>query len=218
MDLRELEDGIFDKYRSLREQIIPDGAIGLEYKTARPRVLVILKEANDVGGEWAASGGDLRGFGDWGGRSATWRNLARWSALCANSLLQFHEIDVSTRQFRAVHLRRIAVVNLKKTPGGSRASSTVIEKYAIKHQELLNEQFELYRPDLSLAAGTFEILVKLRGKEKSATPMRDNCFPHFADDDLGLCIDFYHPQQRKFTDQCLFDFLTQQLQCHGFAR
>ena len=218
MKLRHREDRIFDKYRARGEQIVRDGAITEEFEASGTRLLVILKEPNDTTGNWVKSNGDMRSFGASGGRAATWNNLARWSALYANAPLQFNEVDVSTRESRVPHLRRIAVVNLKKTPGGSRANLAVIEEYAIRHRELLDEQLKLYRPDLSLAAGTFEILVKLRGKEQCVNPKKGNCFRYFADDDLGLCIDFYHPQQRKFTNQRLFEFLRHQLRCHGFSK
>ena len=44
MNLRQREDRIFQKYRSMSPTIIPDGALGKEYETARRRLLVILKE------------------------------------------------------------------------------------------------------------------------------------------------------------------------------
>ena len=127
MKLKEREDLIFCKYREQGEPIVSDGAISDEYERARIKLLVVLKEHNDPSGNWSKSGGDIRGFGNWGGRAATWNNLARWSALVDNPLLCIDEIDVSDRQKRAKHLHRIAVVNLKTTPGGNRANNKMIK-------------------------------------------------------------------------------------------
>jgi hypothetical protein len=215
MTLREREDQIFDKYRyrTRGEPFIPDGAISEEYETSHTRLLVILKEPNDPTGNWARSGGDIRDFGAWGGRGATWRNLARWSALLDYPFLSMDEIDVSDQEKCAKHLRRIAVVNLKKIAGGRTADMRIIREYAEKYWNLLEEQFKLYRPTLTIAGGVFEILVALRGSnEVLQEGLR---FPYFEDQDLGVCISFYHPQPRyRQSNRGLFDYLKQQLDHH----
>lgn len=104
-------------------------------------------------------------------------------------------------------------MNLKKIPGGRTANPREIESYAEEHRRLLEEQFRLYKPDITLAGGTFDILVGLRGVPVIRD--KDKCFPYFHDHDLGVCIDFYHPQQRHFTNACLYEFLKKQLTYHG---
>jgi hypothetical protein len=215
MTLREREDQIFDKYRNRAwgEPFIPDGAISDEYDANCTRLLVILKEPNDLNGNWARSGGDLRKFFAWGGRGATSMNLARWSALYDNPLLSMEEIDASDRKKRVEHLCRIAVVNLKKIAGGSTAQPKEIWEYAEKYWDLLEEQFKLYRPNLTIAGGVFDILVALRGS--NVVPKEGTRFPYFEDQDLGVCIDFYHPQPRfRLKNQKLFEYLKQQLSYH----
>jgi hypothetical protein len=212
MTLHELEDMIFGKYRAMGEEIISDGALVEEYETAPSRLLVILKEPNDSTGNWAKSKGDMRSYGASGGRAATWNNLARWSALFDNPLLRIEEIDVSSREMRAKHLHRTAVVNLKKTAGCGIADMRKIEEYAIGHQSLLQEQLKLYKPALTIAGGTFDILAKLRGR--TGVSQEGERFPYFEDQDLGVCVSFYHPQQRQFSDRRLFHFLSVQLRYH----
>jgi hypothetical protein len=212
MTLRERENRIFRRYRSMGEQIISDGAMSPEYESAQARLLVILKEANDPDGSWASSGGDLRSYGRWGGRPATWKNLALWSALIEDPRIELFDIDVSDRAKRVKHLTRIAVVNLKKVPGGARSDLRVIRNYALEHRTLLEQQLMLYKPHLTLAGGTFDVLKVLR--EKPEITDQGKCFRYFLDPDLGICVDFYHPQQRKLSRGCVFEYLRQQLVYH----
>ena len=211
MTLRERENQIFDKYRARGEQIIRDGALGEEFEAARPRVLVILKEPNDPDGSWAVVHGDIRNFGRQYNRPATWNNLGRWSALANDARLTLDEIDVTIKDNLQKHLRRIAVVNLKKSGGGSLAVRKKIREYAAEHWSLLQEQFKLYKPDLTITGGVFDIVRDLfRARE-----CRDNgkCFAYFKHPDLGVCFDFYHPQPR-LTNSYLFDCLKKQLDYH----
>jgi len=216
MTLRQREDSIFDKYRALGESIIPDGALGKEYETAHRRILVILKEPHDTEGGFAKSGGDIRDFGVKHNRGATWNNLARWSALANNPSLTMTEIDVSDLTKRREHLRRIAVVNLKKIGGRATAVMSEIKGYAEQHWSLLQQQFDLYKPHATIAGGTFEILAELRGS--IVIPQKGERFPFFEDKDFGICINFYHPQPRgRPTNQNLFEYLKQQLVYHRLA-
>jgi hypothetical protein len=216
MTLREREDHIFQKYRGLGCKIIPDGALGIDYETAHRRLLVILKEPNDANGKFCEEGGDIRDFGKKYDRPATWNNLARWSALVDDPSLNINQIDVSETEKRLNHLRRIAVVNLKKTPGKSTAHYREIKAIAEQHAELLREQFRLYKPDVTIAGGVFSIVRELMGRTEQRDP--PNCFSYFEDEDLGVCIDFYHPQQRTYSKEDLFKFLRCQLTYHGFTR
>jgi hypothetical protein len=215
MTLRERENQIFSKYRSFGEQVIPDGALGQEYETARPRLLVILKEPNDPDGSWLASGGDIRDFGRQYNRPATWNNLARWSALAREPNLTIDKIDVTDIATRQMHLRRIAVVNLKKFGGASVAKMKEIREHAAKHWILLEDQFKLYRPDLTISGGVFDILREIIG----APEKRDgnNCFRYFEHRDLGICFDFYHPQAR-LSNKRLFEFLKQRFNYHWHSK
>jgi uracil-DNA glycosylase len=105
------------------------------------------------------------------------------------------------------------VVNLKKIAGGSTAQPKEIREYAEKYWDLLEKQFKLYRPKLTIAGGVFDTLVALRGS--SVVPQEGLRFPYFEDQDLGLCISFYHPQPRfRQRNQSLFDYLKQQLNYH----
>jgi hypothetical protein len=215
LTLRECENRIFQKYKTSGTTIIPDGALGKEYEYARRRLLVILKEPNDPDGSWAASGGDIRDFGVSGkyDRPATWNNLARWSALVDNPKLSIEEIDVADPDKRCEHLRRIAVVNLKKTSGQSTSRYLEIKQNADQHRSLLLEQLRLYRPDVTITGNVFSIVRDLLGETQQRED--DKCFFYFKNETLGVCIDFYHPQPR-FSNKSLFSRLKSELQYHQF--
>jgi|SRR5580658_3144167 hypothetical protein len=213
MKLHEREDRIFDKYRARGEQIIRDGAITEEYEAAGARLLVILKEPNDTTGNWVKSNGDMRSFGASGGRAATWNNLARWSALFYNPRLRIEEIDVSNQAKRSDYLRRIAVVNLKKIPGGGTADLSSVKRFATRHWDLLEEQLKLCRPTMTIAGGCFDILAELVGS--TVVLQEGGRFPFFKDQHLGACVSFYHPQPRfRPSSKLLFLYLKQQLNYH----
>jgi hypothetical protein len=214
--LRQRENRIFDKYRKLGEVIIPDGALGEDYESANPRLLIILKEPNDLDRSWARSGGDIRDFGrKHESRGATWNTLARWSAFVENPRLDFDQVSIRAKQERLALLRRIAVVNLKKIPGGSVSRPNTIKKAAEEHRELLLEQFAVYKPNITITGNTFAIVQELLGAEKQPKP--DKCFHFFNSPELGVCFDFYHPQQRTYSAKALFDMLRNELHYHGFA-
>ena len=169
------------------------------------RLLVILKEPNDPDGKWGASGGDIREFGRSGGRPATWNNLVRWSALVDNPDLTLAEIDVADSEVRQRHLRRIAVMNLKKRPGRATSVMKDIRSYAEQHWILLQEQLQLYRPYVTIAGGVFPILRDLM--DRTERREEGSCYSYFEDETLGVCFDFYHPQQRHYKNEVLFDDL-----------
>ena len=74
--------------------------------------------------------------------------------------------------------------------------------------------FSVYKPDVTIAGGVFDIVRELSGKVKQEGP--PNCFPYFKDEDLGICIDFYHRQQTTHSKKKLFGFLKDELAYHRY--
>lgn len=215
------ENEIFREYRRLHARIIPDGAISeRSYRASRLKVVVILKEPNDETGEWCDNGGDLRRLGYDGGKKTTWPNLARWSYLFQNPCASYAEAIAACRDLetRKKHLRRLVVMNLKKTPGASRSRSKEIEEFAERHAELLHRQSELYRPDLTLACGTHPIFTQLCGEV--TVQKSKKYFSFFRHKSLGIVIDFFHPQlirKDKGTSEEIYTDLARDLRFHGLV-
>ncbi|HEX4581115.1 MAG TPA: hypothetical protein VH139_03595 [Acidobacteriaceae bacterium] len=216
------EELIFSKYRAGGAKIIPDGALSQKsYESARLKVLVVLKEPNDKNGEWCDEGGDIRRHGWEGGREKTWPNLARWAYLFENPGATYSEADsaVADLEKRKANLRRLVVMNLKKEPGSHSAHLPTIEQYAFKYEDLLRKQFSIYKPALTIAGGTHPILVKLMNK-KNALRTSPEFFSYFLDENLGIVMDFYHPQPRgkpATINEELFSLLARDLKHHRLA-
>ncbi len=215
MLLRSREDRIFRKYLALGHQIVRDGSLGREYESTQPRVLVVLKEPNDEEGGFAESGGDIRDFGrKYDERIPTWRTLALWSALIQNPCVKLIELEaeVSDPERRRQHLRRLAVVNLKKTSGRSTSRLSEIRRAAVHHRSLLQEQFKLYKPDVTITANVLAIVADLMDQRPEEANAKR--FAYFRDENLGTCIDFYHPQQRRYQKEEILHYLRRDLKYH----
>ena len=211
--IKTQENEIFAHYPS---GSVPDGA-GDDYLKQPFRLLVVLKEPNDLGGKWAKGGGDLRDFGTKYDRPRTWDNLARWAALVTDPSLKYEDIKVRDLETKRQYLRRLSVVNLKKEPGGPTSRPGVIKKHALKNWPLLEKQFRLYKPHLTLACGTFGILKEILEPIDRKRP--ELCAPadlsYFRDPTLGLVLDFWHPQQRKLSHAELFSILKKNVTYHS---
>ncbi len=212
MTLEEAEDRVFDKYSP---KPIRDGALSLQYESSNRRLLLILKEVNDPKKWFEKNDGDLRKFPHENRRAATWDNVARWSALFQNPSLDLRDVDVSTLHRRSMHLQSTSFVNLKKTAGGRKSSLQTIEKYAEEHWNLLREQIQLYKPTCTISCGVFDILKLLY--DATPVPKSGSCFKYFEHQDLGVCIDFYHPAYTyRLSNLELFEMLRDQFNHHGF--
>ncbi len=156
------------------ENFSRDGIVdGGKYDEARPRLLFIQKEPN-------AHHDDLRGHAnhfvegtDWS--NPTWRNLALWSYGLLRGFPPFTQLpDYSTAL--AAPLREVAVMNLKKTPGGALAVNQNLEAFAQdpSNQQFIRRELETIEPDAIICCGppTFDLIreIILPLAEMSTTP------------------------------------------------
>ncbi len=126
------EDGIIDHDRW---NSLPEGK----------HVLILLKETNGLQGSLA----DFLRNGGSDTYYRTWNNVARWAAMIFTGEM----LDTVSRQVLNDQLRNLAVVNLKKYAGGSRANRSLVRKEAFLDRDLLKRQICLYQPDIILAGG-----------------------------------------------------------------
>jgi hypothetical protein len=103
----------------------------------------------------------MRPFIDEGGRPATWANLARWSAATLDEMSCSDVAHMGAADRRSRYTRRIAVMNLKKQPGGSICYRPAVREAAQRDATVLVEQTNLYRPHVTVAAGTFDVVQRL---------------------------------------------------------
>lgn len=195
-DLEALENNLFAEWKARREGIVRDGAVDPgRYLQSDPSVLLVLKEVNDRGG----GGWDLRRFLQSGGRGQTWNTVARWmkGVAALNQDLPWDEVSEVDASTRRRQLRRLCVVNLKKTPGGASSEANEIRRAAEKNSDLLNRQFSLYDPDIVICGGTNDIfsdVIDTIDKNNQAQTRRSISYNEFAPG--KYLIAFYHPQAR----------------------
>lgn len=219
------ENRIFQTWRERSPTLLRDGALGgreSTYLTAPVRVLFVLKEPNDTGERWSGNGADLRlhtrAFAD---LRSTFPVLLLLAVLAQSPglSLAFSEARelLRERATRVRLLRSIALVNLKKTPGGAVCKDRTLVQAVSQDGDLLEQQLALYRPHLTIAGGSavFALLANLFGG--SPVPSQNNMGrPAFTDRQLGLCLSFFHPQATKGF-QYLFELLRESLDLLGFA-
>ncbi len=199
--LAEQEERLFAAWQSRHEWFVRDGVVDAdEYARSPVKLLFVLKEVNDPGG----GGWDLREFLRDGGRGQTWNTVTRWvegihrlpndvpwSEVC--------EVDQDRRK-RA--LRKIAVVNLKKHPGGGQADYEEVRQTAERDRNFVSAQLSLYDPDFVICCGTLVADLLLGTKSIGVYSLDDanwmstrrgvwyrvvNHTPHIA---------YHHPQAR----------------------
>lgn len=153
--MREEEELLFKEWRLKRPNLIPDGVIDEQfYNGSSIKVLYILKEVNG-GTNW-----DLRGHLKGGGRASTFNNIARWQFGIENidKEISWDKINYISQEFRKDQFKNIAVVNIKKEPGGASAISKQIWTYSWDDREFLKKQIAIYKPDIIVCCGTGEMV------------------------------------------------------------
>lgn len=153
MEITQREEALFAEWRENRPGFVADGVAHEEgYLASSPKLLFILKEVNDPdGGDW-----DLRELMRDGGRPQTWNNIARWTEGIRNisADLPWSDLEKIDEARRKHSLCSIAAINLKKSPGGHTADSSIVATVAAEDKEFLNRQFALYAPDIVVCCGS----------------------------------------------------------------
>ena len=141
------------------DQIVKDGVIQEdEWNRSRRKILFVLKEPN--GGtkkaleDLARIHNDLRQVED-PSRAGNWAHLGRWAygllGAGTEHIPAFGEANGSANMLEA--WRRIALMNLKKTPGKAQADMSAIEQYASANREALVRQLDIMQADIVVCCG-----------------------------------------------------------------
>ena len=152
-DFEKMENDFLEKWSEeyKDKSFLKDGVIDAKtYFSEDTKVLFVLKEAN-----WINGRDDMKNYlknpnlsRNWW---KTWNNIARWTI----ALLDGGEYPrYISSEYRAMILRRIAFINLKKEGGGSQADSVKIADAAKKDSEHIKEQIKMYCPDIIICCGT----------------------------------------------------------------
>lgn len=176
---------------------VKDGIVNRDIYFSREktpvRILFLLKEANDPnGGGW-----DLCEYIRNGARWQTWNNATRWAiALGVTSDQNDDSLYIDDAKRKDV-LSHIAVMNLKKVPGGSASCTDEIRNAAKTNAALLKQQITYYEPDVIVCCGA--------GVADGLESIFADSNPHWIDFighrygtfGKSLVLDFWHPAARK---------------------
>jgi hypothetical protein len=189
----------------------PDGIVDEEcYEKAARRVLFVLKEPN---AHHEDSCDHARNFAQGRDKSnAAWRNLAYWSYGILRGFPLFSQVkgDPAYPQI----LYEIAVMNLKKTPGGSSAKKTEILRFALgsSNQVFIRREFEIIAPQIIISCVGPETRVDelheaVRNLLAPGAPwLRSRNGVFYLRFEAGLLVAFAHPDGR-FVDADLYNYL-----------
>ena len=202
--ITELENELFARWKVELEKenrlIVTDGVVDpIKYKQSNPKILYILKEANNIQEE----GFDLREYVKKlieHPRKETWEDLLRWT-YGIRSLEKEHEWKYLQNDFffqNIEHLSSIAFMNIKKSTGGHTSIEKELQIAVENYSNYLIEQFFLYEPQVVIFCGSivsdlFSNIV-LGGKLDWKSTTRGIWY--FIYKQRTVCIAFTHPTVR----------------------
>lgn len=183
---------------------ILDGVVCPEtWISEKRKILFILKEAYcDKATEFDLVA-ELNKHGPWG---SVWNRCAEW----VYGIMEVSK-DCPMPPYRSVnqnesnvYLRRVAVLNLKKSDGNSSSNMSEVEQYARFDAEEIKEEIKIIDPDIVICGSVFYLL---RGEVFGESLMGDGAFAgqwnnnwyYWTKSLTGrptLIIDFYHPANR----------------------
>lgn len=193
---------ITERIKELKKEdnyIVTDGVVDSNhYYDAKPKILWVLKEANSAGEDWSYS--DFF--------KCTWHKHKRLPSIrkivyttygLLSKINAFNDIPLWCESNYREELKKMAIINLKKVPGGAKSNYNTIKAAYVENEDLLKEQIEVYNPDVIIFGGTFSFMDFLHNNlpEKTVTEMGN----HYYNVGGKLFINTWHPAYTKFTDK-----------------
>ena len=191
-------DGIID----------PECWFGL-HDSGKPRILFLLKEAyhsSDDEAQRRATGDmtynlahELKEYGPWGN---IWTRVAEWAKGISDIWTDYGKptSSVVMPEYEALNkdqcnewLRRIAVVNVKKSAGVPETDMEELAGYSeYDSEELYREIYEIIKPDIIICGNTFSELRAINPRLRDVPASEAWRY----DDEGILTVDYYHPSIR----------------------
>ena len=138
---------------SVRSGFHADGIIEEDqYDREEHRILFVLLEPNSRKGRYNKYfGADLRKvFGETGLGKSIDKNLARWTQLILEGNCSNYE---PTKHEALAHIRRVAVMNLKKLSGTGQADYCAVGIHAWNDRTWIRREIEIIAPEVIVACG-----------------------------------------------------------------
>lgn len=193
MNIKEKEKEIFDKLRKIDPSIVEDGIVSEEeYIDSNYKIVYIMKEVN------GGSGWNLKDFLYKGGRSSTWDNVARWTEglLNLNQEYDWAYLEKNNEKRRKYYLKKIGVINLKKTPGQNTSDYKEISRTASENRNLIKKQVDMYDPDIIICCGTADDFATNYLESKLVNWKMTKRGIQYIKCDNKIIVSFAHPEAR----------------------
>ena len=188
--LDEAEEELFAALKAVNPDTVEDGIVDeAEYLSAKIKIVYLMKEVNG-GSAWS-----LREFlREEAGCATAWNPIARWTEgiLSLEEEKDWNEYWMREEETRREKmLKKIGVVNLKKTSGGGSSDRKAIYEAAKENRNFLQHQLELYKPQIIICCGTAQIFadIFLPGREWECT---SRGIWYYVWGGTAI-IEFYHP-------------------------
>ena len=153
---------LFNRWRNSKKEYIgnfsEDGIIDeKQWNNSSKKVLVVLKETNDYSNDLRALIRD-----HWKGtKNYLWQNVGRWAYGIQKTTKTFIPGRSDADAHRNEALLSSAVINLKKTKGGSNSDMNEVRKYAIEDANFIREEIDLINPEVIICGYTFGIVKEI---------------------------------------------------------
>jgi len=201
--ISKVEKQLFD----LQQQdpaIALDGAVDIDrYLKAKPRILWILREANQVGNLW-----DLRKyFREELFSYNRWKSTAGVMTCVSHGLLNQRMQWGPWAQNENVRviadcLRDVAVININKRGGLSRVDWGRLGSASSDFSDIIERQIEALQPDIIILGGTRDFLPD---RLKNQLKHLDYSDHNSARIDNAIYIHAYHPNQSSITHEQYYE-------------
>ena len=201
MSIKKSETKLFNQLKINNPSIVTDGVVNeKEYLDSKYKILYIMKEVNSYqNGGWS-----LTEFISNGARSQTRDNVARWTEGILNleKDLDWEYLSGDNDPRRNIYLKKIASINLKKTPGRHTSIAKEISMGAKNNKEIIKKQVDIYQPDIIICCGTSGIFVKDCLESDLTWQMTSRGIEYMILDNT-IIVSFSHPEARV-ADQYLY--------------
>jgi len=147
----------------METQLQNDGIINNDYYTD-PKILFVLKETNQYNKSLTDFLRNLftkQQQHKKGQNFQMWHTISKWACGIHTDFKDFDTINKDG--YYKIFLQKIAVINLKKTPGGKKANKTVLESHAKANQKIISRQVKEIKPKVIIACGTYDLLISILG-------------------------------------------------------
>ena len=201
MSIKKLETKLFNQLKINNPSIVTDGIVNEnEYLDSKYKILYIMKEVNSYqNGGWS-----LTEFISNGASPQTWDNVARWTEGILNLEKDFdwEYLSGDNDLRRDKYLKKIASINLKKTPGRHTSIAKEISMATKNNKEIIKKQVDIYQPNIIICCGTSGLFVRDCLESDLTWQMTSRGIEYMILDNT-IIVSFSHPEARV-ADQYLY--------------